>query len=204
MSFQAFRSIPRLNRNCSVTEKLDGTNGQIFIVGSYAEAFQDDADLASWVYVDKFTVGDYEIAAGSRNRWLGHHSDNYGFYHWARDNKEELVKLGPGRHFGEWWGKGINRGYGLNEKRFSLFNRSRWADDTVRPKCCFVVPQLYHGLFDTKVINDHIGVLVKHGSLAAPGFMNPEGIVVYHEALNHSFKATCHKDEKPKSLAEQE
>lgn len=30
--------------------------------------------------------------------------------------------------------------------------------------------------------------------------MKPEGVVVYHSALNKSFKITCEKDESPKGL----
>jgi len=36
------------------------------------------------------------------------------------------------------------------------------------------------------------------GSLAVPGYMDPEGIVVFHEASGTLFKATCKDDEKPK------
>ena len=38
-----------------------------------------------------------------------------------------MTFLVPGRHFGEWWGSGIQRGYGLDEKTFSLFNAYRWG-----------------------------------------------------------------------------
>jgi hypothetical protein len=36
------------------------------------------------------------------------------------------------------------------------------------------------------------------GSKAAPGFMKPEGIVVFHVAGNVGFKKTIEKDEEPK------
>jgi len=94
--FRTFNKISRLSRNIVITEKIDGTNGLIFI---------DENN---------------NIFAGSRNRWLNEHSDNHGFYHWFADNKEELLKLGKGYHYGEFWGKGIQRGYGLEEKRFSF------------------------------------------------------------------------------------
>ena len=38
-------------------------------------------------------------------------------------------------------------------------------------------------------------------SLAAPGFMRPEGIVVFHVAANTAFKQTLEKDGEPKSRA---
>jgi hypothetical protein len=37
-----------------------------------------------------------------------------------------------------------------------------------------------------------------HGSVAAKGFMNPEGVIVYHVAANTSFKKTIEKDSEPK------
>ena len=46
-----------------------------------------------------------------------------------------------------------------------------------------------------------LGELVRSGSHAAPGFMNPEGIVVYHTAAGQVFKMTVENDDLPKSLA---
>jgi hypothetical protein len=40
--------------------------------------------------------------------------------------------------------------------------------------------------------------LREEGSLAAPGFMNPEGVVVFHLAAGMGFKKTLEKDEVPK------
>lgn len=37
-----------------------------------------------------------------------------------------------------------------------------------------------------------------HGSLAVPGFLRPEGVVVYHIAANMGFKVTLEKDEERK------
>lgn len=36
------------------------------------------------------------------------------------------------------------------------------------------------------------------GSVAAPGFMKPEGIIVYHSAARSYFKMTLEKDSEPK------
>lgn len=41
------------------------------------------------------------------------------------------------------------------------------------------------------------------GSVAAPGFDRPEGIVVYHTAANQCFKVTLENDEMPKALVNQ-
>lgn len=174
--FEEFPKIARLTRECVVTEKIDGTNAQILI------------------------TEDGRILAGSRKRWLKPEKsqDNYGFAAWVEANKEELLQLGPGRHFGEWWGQGIQRGYGLKEKRFSLFNVAKWSDS--RPSCCGVVPVLWRGVFDTASIEMALGALAVDGSAAAPGFMDPEGIVIFHTASGQLFKKTIKGDESPKGL----
>jgi hypothetical protein len=101
--------------------------------------------------------------------------------------------LGVGRHFGEWWGQGIQRKYGLTEKRWSLFNVSKWAE--TRPACCRVVPTLWRGDFDTNEIARVMADLAARGSVAAPGFMKPEGVVIFHAQANVLFKKTFEKDD---------
>lgn len=81
------------------------------------------------------------------------------------------------------------------ERRFSLFNVSRWKDE--RPSCCSVVPVLYEGPFSTEVVSAQVERLRTLGSLAAP-FMDPEGLIVYHTAAQHGFKVTLKDDDKPK------
>lgn len=172
--FESFQKIPRFFRDIIITEKIDGTNAQILI------------------------TDDGQIFAGSRNRFVTPEDDNHGFAKWVEANKEELLKLGVGRHFGEWYGQGINRGYGLKEKRFALFNVSRWSDPEVRPACCDVVPTLYQGVFDIDAINACKDELREYGSFAVEGFMRPEGIVIYHTAGGYYFKSTLENDDKPK------
>lgn len=192
-AFVGFPKMARLSRECIITEKIDGTNAQICVTETG------------------------QMLVGSRTRWITPEQDNYGFARWAEENREELLKLGPGRHFGEWWGQGIQRGYGLAEKRWSLFNVSRWclagaepqripmADPRIEkfqdqlPACCSLVPVLYRGLFSTGACNVALGTLQLEGSKAAPGFMRPEGIVCFHVAGNCGFKKTIEKDDSPKS-----
>jgi hypothetical protein len=190
--FEEWPKIARLSRNCVITEKIDGTNASIYIPEIPGEA------------------GDRPFLVGSRTRWITPENDNYGFARWAYDHADELLQLGPGHHFGEWWGSGCQRGYGLpkGEKRFSLFNGARWSDDRDRikfpidrPACCYVVPTLYSGVFTTTAVEIEIERLRSEGSKAAPGFMNPEGVVVYHEAARAMFKKTLEKDSEPKGLA---
>jgi hypothetical protein len=190
--FRGFNKIPRLSREIIITEKIDGTNGLIFI---------DENN---------------NIFAGSRSRFLWGsiqdeiHNDNHAFAQWVKVNKEELLKLGKGYHYGEWWGKGIQRGYNLQEKRFSLFNVGRWIKDRIIPlkekqeycpECCYVVPILYEGMFDTEMIQAILDALRIGGSraVAPDSFMKPEGIIIYHKAGNYYFKKTIENDEKGKT-----
>lgn len=183
--FQPWPKIFRVNREVIITEKIDGTNAAIVIT-------------------------DDDIYAQSRSRVITPQDDNFGFAAWVESNKHELREtLGHGRHFGEWWGRGIQRTYGLSERRFSLFNVSRWeanADDNfrcVQSPLCYVVPTL--GIVQSlasPAINEYVENL-REGSYAALGFDKPEGIVVFQPASNYMFKVTCEKDESPKSLIEQ-
>ena len=173
MEFVAFPKIPRLSRECVITEKIDGTNGVIQI------------------------EPDGQILVGSRNRWLSEKEDNYGFYKWVTHHQEALcAELGSGRHYGEWWGVGIGRGYDIFERRFSLFNTSRWKGQSLT--VCSVVPMLYEGPFETCQAECALAELELGGSKAAPGFMRPEGIVVFHKAGNYLFKKTIEKDDHAK------
>lgn len=173
--FVGFPKMARHSRRVIVTEKIDGTNAQVHIT---------DAG---------------EIYAGSRTRWITPTDDNYGFAKWVEANATELLKLGPGSHFGEWWGSGIQRRYGVPDKRFSLFNVGRWTE-TPPPACCLVVPVLWDGPFEHLDVNRVLGDLASGGSRAAPGFMQPEGVVVFHTAARVGFKKTLEKDDEPKSL----
>lgn len=186
--FQKFDKIPRLSHALGmvVTEKIDGTNAQIHITEEGV------------------------LFAGSRNRWLLPHNrkgDNYGFGQWCQEHEEALVTgLGPGTHYGEWWGAGIQRTYGLDEKRFSLFDTGRWLrEESGLPDCCHVVPVLWEGDFTTYHINAVLQKLQRMGSSAAPGFMNPEGIVIYHTRAKQLFKKTLggdgHKETKAQPAA---
>jgi hypothetical protein len=69
------------------------------------------------------------------------------------------------------------------------------------PACCKVVPILYEGTFYTHIAQMAIDRLTDLGSEAAPKYMNPEGIVVYHRAAGVGFKMTIKDDDKPKGQA---
>jgi len=204
--FVGFPKIARISREIVVTEKIDGTNACVYIPeveGEFAcgncARHPEDRDFCECAKFQSPT----EIFAASRNRWITPEDDNLGFAGWLARNKDELLKLGPGRHYGEWWGQGIQRRYGLKEKRFSLFNVARWGpiglqDGSILPSCCHVVPVLGRGLFKMSLVEEALEDLRQHGSRAAPGYMDPEGVVVYHTAGRVMFKKTLKGDEKGK------
>jgi hypothetical protein len=213
LNFRPFPKMARLSRECLVTEKIDGTNASIYIGPTDCKDFKS---IATFFNKDGSALG---MWAGSRTRWITTYDDNFGFAEWAVANASELFKLGEGHHFGEWWGSGIQRGYGFKngERFFSLFNAGRWVEhdkptyfiENPNPKaepkftenaptCCKVVPILYQGLFDTDSIKLSVYDLKIHGSVAARGFMDPEGVVVFHIAGNVGFKKTIKNDQQPK------
>jgi len=188
--FQAFKKIPRLNRDITITEKIDGSNIVFYI---------DEVD---------------NLFVGSHRRWLDEHNDNHGSYNWAMEYKPELLKLGVGYHYAEIMGEGIQRTYGLKEKRVYLFNTSRWClhdaepglvsiDPKTKiekyqeraPKCCYIVPVLYEGIFSMDAIDYCLEFLQDFGSRAVMGFNKPEGLVVWHHAAGQYFKKTIENDE---------
>ena len=172
--FQAFRKIPRLNRDICITEKIDGTNAQVVVT----------------------ECG--KLLVGKRSGYMTPQNDNHGFARWCEEHKEELLKLPVGRHYGEWWGKGVQRGYGVEDKRFTLFNAS--LDRSTLPACVSVVPVLYDGPFSADAITRCLEQLRSSGSVIAPGFLKPEGIVVYHKTSGNFYKVTLENDEKPKGI----
>lgn len=174
--FEPWPKIPRYALGGIITEKIDGTNAQVHIVNG-------------------------ELISGSRTRYITPEKDNYGFAMWCLANKEELLKLGEGRHYGEWWGPGIQRGYGIEQRRFSLFNTSRHKH--TQPSCCHVVPVLYAGKLTDEIIDEVMYQLATKGSVAAQGFMKPEGIVIYMPQTKTMMKRTF-ENEKGKWYKENE
>lgn len=73
--FVEFPKIHRINRNIVITEKIDGTNAQVYVDDTMTHAY-----------------------AGSRSRWITPADDNFGFARWVQEHHDELLKLGPGSH----------------------------------------------------------------------------------------------------------
>lgn len=195
--FEEFPKIPRLKREVVITEKIDGTNAQVAWVDLSTPEVLDASKVDSnclGVYPG-LKDGDNALAlyAGSRTRWLKPEADNFNFCKWVLEHAEELRTLGPGRHYGEWYGIGIQRGYDIPEKRFALFNVVRWnPDNPNRPACCGVTPLLARG--EDVDDNEVMRALDANGSLIAPGYKNPEGIIVYHSASRQMYKRTFRDD----------
>lgn len=190
VEFPKFGKIPRWYKQFTITEKIDGTNGVIGVWGPDTVPF-------GLSFFTQVTLENPEgepftryVAAGSRTRWLTPEADNYGFSQWISRYAEQAAQLGPGIHYGEWYGSGINRGYGLinGTKRFALFNAFRWKEH--RPAPFDVVPVLWSGSGDDLNLGIKLAIdsLELRGSVAAPGFMNPEGIIIYSDETKIMWK----------------
>lgn len=213
MEFVAWPKTPRLFRDIVVTEKIDGTNACI-VFEKFNEG--DDQSCGAVAHLD---IGDdiYCVGAQSRNRLLrpatltgDKATDNFGFAQWVSHSAQDLFNLlGPGRHYGEWWGQGIGRKYDLDHRRFSLFNTDKWGkikgDDepfenmkAIGGAAIGSVPVLYHGPFSVRSIQECLYDLETLGSQAAPGFKSPEGVCVFHSQSKQVYKITLDNNDKGK------
>jgi len=165
VEFKAWDKIPRENPfKTTITEKMNGTNACIII------------------------MNDEIVGIQSRKRLITVDDDNYGFSRWVEDNKEDIMNLGEGYHYGEWAGLGIQKNpHNLNSKKFFLFNTFRWnPDNPNRPECCDVVPVLFQGLIDNNTIEECLNEL----KFSAKEGETPEGVVVYYHAFRKYTKHT--------------
>ena len=119
-NYSSFPSIERLeNIYCIISEKIDGTNGLI-------------------------EINETNVRFGSRNRYISFSDDNAGFANFFRHYEAKLEDVAkdaitkelelngetltscnesyPLRIYGEWFGCGIQRGYGLKDKFFMPFS----------------------------------------------------------------------------------
>lgn len=208
IEFKPFPKVARwANNKVAITEKIDGTNALVSIMRCSTNGFADDPTVLARKPVNEFD--DIVLRAGSRTRWITPEKDNYRFAAWVAANAAALLGLGEGDHYGEWWGNGIQRGYGLEsgDKRFSLFNVGRWIEtpngiydgdsnpdkQPINLPGLYVVPTLYYGPIrdasGTDMVEECNRRLQFGGSIAAPGFKNPEGSMVYFDLLKTYAKA---------------
>lgn len=200
MEFRKWNSIPRMSKErVTVTEKIDGSNSAIRIRSIKDMPIEQQQTAMMGLSDGSDTYG---IWVQSRTRFLKptKAEDNFGFAKWVYDNAENLMSiLGVGDHYGEWWGSKIQRGYGLTEKRFSLFNAPRWSEvlHHTEPRTeipnLFIVPLLFQGAFYDLNISELREDLYTKGSRAVPGF-KAEGMIVYLRELDASYKVLLDGD----------
>lgn len=208
IEFKPWPKTTRLFRDIVITEKIDGTNAAVQIIKSDAlthwkfedgrREFFDPQPLDGVMYQGEH----YVVYAQSRNRLIFPGQDNAGFAGWVAEHAFELVELlGEGTHYGEWWGKekSFPRKYGQETKHFSLFNTHRFRNiEKASNGLVRCVPVLYEGVFNQDAIEAALIGLAKYGSVAAPGFMNPEGICIYHTQTKLVQKVTLDNNDKGK------
>lgn len=201
IEFQAWPKTPRLFREIVITEKVNGTNSAVIIREIHEEDKPSDLRLAAIHRDGRY----YEVAAQSRNRLIfpGKTTDNYGFAAFIQHNAEALFDLlGAGRHYGEWWGDGIQGQKTISNMRgFALFNTDKhggmheWLkapdgrDVLVEP-----VWEIYRGPFSEERIQRELDELKKNGSYMNPTF-EAEGICVFHTQSRQVYKYTIEGDD---------
>jgi len=179
-----FKAYPKTRRLTDVyafiSEKIDGTNGVLFVDGS-------------------------RVVAGSRSKWLvddGSKSwDNHGFGAWVKENEVILSQLPDGFHYGEWYGRGINRNYGLKDRRFMLFNRMRYLELLELMPSLYKVLELETILSQINIMDVQAQLAIhkrelmhESGSRHVRGFKRPEGVMVRIPAADKVFKVVWDKD----------
>lgn len=169
--FKSWRDIERfLGVHVVITEKIHGSNAQILV-------YRDEA-------------GELHARAGSRKQYLDVLGpDNFGFAVYVKAHEAEICeKLGEGRHYGEWVGPGINGEYGFPDKHLVLFDHRRHPkekfDSGNMPPRMLPVPVLYDGAYSADVVKEVMDRLRGEGSVLVPGFMRPEGIVLFFPLFN--------------------
>jgi hypothetical protein len=85
--FEAFPKMSRLYRDIVITEKLDGTNAQIFIRNIALENEDDDGRVTN-VWHNGLL---FSIHAGSRTRYITPDDDNCGFAACVNENAEQRI-----------------------------------------------------------------------------------------------------------------
>jgi hypothetical protein len=192
LEFEPFPKIGRLNAAMTVTEKIDGTNAQInfdaegnMLVGSRKRVIFPEGT---------FFAPAHDADPGELRPVKG--SDNFGFAKWAYTHQEKLFDfLGEGRHYGEWAGKGIQRGYGMDHKSFFLFNTARFGPGRQDIPADLLdinldtVPVIYEGDHDADKLDDIMVHLLNEGS-DLMGWPKPEGIIVYMHGIQKYHKMT--------------
>lgn len=207
-TFVAWPKTPRWHSRLVVTEKIDGSNACVSIRARGPRVECDigggpDPFVLATVAVELPSAGStpHDVRAGSRSRWLGvgKSQDNFGFARWVQDNANALALiLGPGDHWGEYFGAGIQRTYGLKGKHFAVFNTQRFNTERTdivavgapgwEMALVNVVPVLYEGE-SLECIRTEFDVL-RHTGSRVNGWQKPEGVCIYQCNSRQVFKLT--------------
>lgn len=195
VSYPSFSSIERLeNIYCVISEKIDGTNGLIQIDYKY-----------DW---NGQRYDDHLVQFGSRNRYITTTDDNAGFANYFTPHiasictlAESLINYGDNDNpkqdwpiyiYGEWFGKGIQRGYGLDEKYFMPFS-SFYAEHMIKAGIPnIMMPNImYTGKFSLEVVDNCMNRLTSGGfHTLITNYDYPEGVVIYFPKYNFRLKQT--------------
>lgn len=203
LEFEKFSSIGRLYREVTITEKIDGMNACIVIQECSGEDLYRNALIHTKAMpFNSFEPRLFAVAVQSRKQFLTLDNDIQGLAAWVSEHAQELASaLGPGRHYGEWWGKNIQRSYHQKRNWFSLFNTKRWNKDNVgHIDGLITVPVLYSGPYADWVNEMQLHKLETQGSFAAQEVddreldFRAEGIVGWHTALDTYYKVTLDGD----------
>lgn len=176
--FKAWREIEKFTGiHVIVTEKIHGANCHVNVVS------QPDGSL--------------KAIAGKRTSYVGTQG-LFGFGEFVTSNEKEICeKLGPGRHYAEWTGAGVNGDYGLKNKTAVLFNTRHHGPKKaagVLPDRFDVVPVLYDGPYVQEKIDEVLADLKANGSKFSHGYMRPEGVVLFFPLFN-AYKKIVFKPE---------
>lgn len=161
-----FHGYPKTQRydklTYTISEKIDGTNAGIIV--------NEDPAV--------------KLIATSKNKCITPEDDNLGFAAWVQLHSAELRNLGPGHHFGEWYGRRINRNYGLTERKLMLFNVSRYRAhvvDSTLPEGVELETVLAGDvplMMLPQFIQESRDLLENQGSRHVLGFKSPEGLII--------------------------
>ena len=189
VNYNSFPSIERLeNIYCIISEKIDGTNSLI-------------------------EINETNVRFGSRNRYISFSDDNAGFANFFKDYEARFEDAAkdittdesyPLRIYGEWFGCGIQRGYGLKDKFFMPFN-SFYSEKLIEYQVPNVIAPniMYTGKFSMEVVDTCMQQLKLNGSGVVKDYKQPEGIVIFFPKYNFRLKETFDgakwKDALPKS-----
>ena len=172
--FTPWPKIPRLHlARLAILEKIDGTNAAVRVG-------PDEEVCPLRVPIEYAVVG-----VQSRTQLITPDMDNFGFAAWAHGQLYLAEVLGPGAHFGEWAGPGIQKNpLGLDEKYFFLFEWFKWPLERLLEAQKLVpnlrvAPVLFEGDYGHYIIKRTFDDLARTGSHVVTHSASAEGIVIH-------------------------